>query len=387
MEAKRIYLDYSATTPVDKRVFDAMTPYFRGKFGNPSSVHSYGREAKDGIEKARETIALLIKATPEEIYFTSGGTESDSWAVSGYCRGKNEKGNHIVTCVAEHPAVLNTVGYLQKLGYTVTSVPLEPDGTISINRLRDACTDRTILISIMHVNNEIGTINDVRSIGKIAKEFGAVFHSDCVQSFGKIPVDVNEMNIDLLSVSGHKIYGPMGVGALYVRKGLLLGKLMHGGIQERKKRSGTENVAGIVGIGAAAALCKNELKAGSVKLYDLSEYFWKRIQESISDVRLNGPSESRLAGNLNVSFKDADGESLLLSLDLHGIAASAGSACDAGSVEPSHVIKSLNLPPEYEQSALRFTLGRWTSRSDIDYTVKVLKDVVERVRTLEEDFV
>jgi cysteine desulfurase len=387
MEAKRIYLDYGATTPVDKRVVNAMTPYFRGKFGNASSIHSFGREAKDGIEKARENIALLIKASPEEIYFTSGGTESDTWAISGYCNGKRKKGNHIVTCVAEHPAVLNTVGSLEKFGFTVTSVPLEPDGTISIDLLREACTDKTILISIMHVNNEIGTINDLGTVGTIAKEFDAVFHSDCVQSFGKIPIDVNAMNIDLLSISGHKIYGPMGVGALYIRKGIVLEKLMYGGSQERKKRSGSENVAGIVGFGAAAALCRSEMKVKSSKLYDLSEYFWKRIQDSIPDVKLNGPSESRLAGNLNVSFKDADGESLLLSLDLHGIAASSGSACESGSVEPSHVIKSLNLPLEYEQSALRFTLGRWTSRSEIDYTVKMLKDVVERVRTLDEDFV
>ena len=386
MELQHIYLDYSATTPVDKRVFEAMAPFFREKFGNASSVHGFGRDAKEGLENARESIALLLKAQPGEIYFTSGGTEADNLALIGYCLKNKDKGNHIVTCVAEHPAVLNACRYLEGSGFTVTYLPLESDGTISVDKLRDAMTDTTLLVSIMHINNEIGTINDIEAIGKHVKEKSAVYHSDCVQSFGKIPVDVNTMCIDMLSLSSHKIYGPKGVGVLYIRKGTQVEKLAFGGGQERNKRAGTENVAAIVGFGTAASVCKQEMDSESTNLRELRDYFWGQIKNSIPDVRLNGTHELRLPGNLNVSFKDTDGESILLSLDLHGVAASAGSACEAGSIEPSHVIEALKLPPEYAQSAIRFTLGRWTSKAEIDQACAILKDVVERVRTLEEDF-
>lgn len=379
----KVYLDYGASTPVDKRVLDAMLPYFRERFGNPSSIHGIGREAKDALEQARENIAQVVKAQPEEIYFTSGGTESDNWALTGYCLNNKDRGNHIVTNNAEHHAVLATCEVLKAQGFEVTYLPIEPDGTLDLSRLTDAITGKTLIVSIMHVNNEIGTINDLRAIGNIVKEKGAAFHTDGVQSFGKVPIDVNAMNLDMLSMSSHKLYGPKGVGALYIRKGTNIGKIMHGGSHEHNLRSGTENVPAIVGFGTAAKICKREMEKESKTLIELRTYLWELIKENIPDVRLNGPWEQRLPGNLNVSFKDADGESVLLSLDLHGVAASAGSACESGSIEPSHVITALKMPMEYAQSAVRFTLGRWTTRSEIDYTVSVLKDIVERVRSLE----
>ncbi|KPK90304.1 cysteine desulfurase [bacterium SM23_31] len=378
----KVYLDYSASTPVDKRVLDAMLPYFREHFGNASSIHSYGREAKYALEQARENIAQVIRAQPEEIYFTSGGTESDNWALTGYCINNKNRGNHIVTNNAEHHAVINTCKFLEAQGFEVTYLPIEPDGTLNLNELKDAVTGRTLIVSIMHVNNEIGTVNDLKAIGKVVKEKGAVFHTDGAQSFGKVPIDVNTMNIDMLSMSSHKLYGPKGVGVLYIRKGTNIAKLMYGGGHERNRRSGTENIPAIVGFGTAAKICKREMEKESKTLIELRTYFWDKIQENIPDVRLNGQWEQRLPGNLNVSFKDADGESVLLSLDLHGIAVSAGSACESGSIKPSHVITALKMPPEYAKSAIRFTLGRWTTRSELDYTVSVLKDIIERVRSL-----
>ena len=378
----KVYLDYSASTPVDKRVLDAMLPYFREHFGNASSIHSYGRETKYALEQARENIAQVIRAQPEEIYFTSGGTESDNWALTGYCINNKNRGNHIVTNNAEHLAVINTCKFLEDQGFEVTYLPIEPDGTLNLNELKDAVTGRTLIVSIMHVNNEIGTVNDLKAIGKVVKGKGTVFHTDGVQSFGKVPIDVNTMNIDMLSMSSHKLYGPKGVGALYIRKGTNIAKLMYGGGHERNRRSGTENIPAIVGFGTAAKICKREMEKESKTLIELRTYFRDKIQENIPDVRLNGQWEQRLPGNLNVSFKDADGESVLLSLDLHGIAVSAGSACESGSIEPSHVITALKIPPEYAQSAIRFTLGRWTTRSELDYTVSVLKDIIERVRSL-----
>lgn len=383
---QKVYLDYSSTTPVDKRVLEAMNPYFRERFGNASSIHGYGREAKDALENAREQIARVIKALPEEIYFTGGGTESDNWALTGYCLENRRNGKHIVTINSEHHAVLNTCHALEQQGFDVTYLPVEPDGTIDLNKLNVALTDETLLISVMHVNNEIGTINDIENIGDVAKKNNVVFHCDAVQSFGKIPIDVTTSQVDMLSISAHKIYGPKGIGALYIRKDTPVGKLLHGGSHERNRRSGTENIAAAVGFGKAAELCSSKMEQEEKNLLKLRTYFWEQIQSKIPDVRMNGTESDRLPGNLNVSFRDADGESVLLSLDLHGIAASSGAACESGSIESSHVIEALNLSPEFTQSAIRFTLGRWTTKPEIDYTVLTLANIVERVRSLEEDF-
>jgi cysteine desulfurase len=379
---RQVYLDYSATTPVDKRVLDQMAPYFRENFGNASSIHKYGRDAKEAIERARERIAQVIRCTPEELYFTSGGTEADNWALLGYALAHKDLGNHIITTNIEHHAVLHTAKFLEQNGFDVTYLPVNNEGILDIDSLKNAITDKTILVSVMHINNEIGTINSLEEIGAVVKETDSVFHTDAVQSFGKEPIDVNSMNIDLLSISSHKIYGPKGIGALYIRKGLKISKMIYGGSNERNMRPGTENVSAIVGFGAAAKICKKELAKEKETLTGLRNYFWGRLEKTIPDVRLNGHPEKRLPGNLNVSFKDADGESILLSLDLRGIAASSGAACAAGGIEVSPVLKALGLPPEYGDSAIRFTLGRYTSKNDIDYTVEVLKEIVERIRNL-----
>jgi len=379
---KQVYLDYGATTPIDKRVFEAMAPFFSERFGNASSIHGFGRSAKDGVERARERIAQVIRADPAEIYFTGSGTESDNWALKGYALANRGRGDHIITSAAEHHAVLETCDWLEESGYRVTRLPVDDYGFVSIDDVSEAVTDRTILISVMHVNNEIGTINDIQALGSFARSKGIAFHTDAVQSFGKIPVDVNSMNIDLLTASAHKIYGPKGTGMLYVRKGVQLAKYIHGGAHERGLRAGTENVPAIVGFGIAAKICRKEMKKEQASIRELYNYFRQRVVDEIPRVRLNGHPVQRLAGNLNVSFADADGESILLSMDLRGIAASSGAACTAGGIEPSHVIRLLKLPQEYGDSSVRFTLGRYTTRSDIDYTVDVLKEVVERIRGL-----
>jgi len=379
---RHVYLDYGATTPVDKLVLDAMQPYFREHYGNASSIHKFGRDAKDAIERARERIAQIIRAQPDEIYFTSGGTESDNWALSGYAQAHKKKGNHIITTAVEHHAILHTCEYLKKQGFSVTFLPVQSDGLMDTDTLEAAFTDKTTLVSIIHVNNEIGSIHDLEEIGRIVKKYGAAFHTDAVQSFGKEPIDVNKMQLDMTSFSSHKIYGPKGVGALYIRNGETVNKMIYGGGHERNQRAGTENVAAIVGFGAAAKLYKREMKKERDALEELRNYLWQNIRNTIPDVRLNGHPENRIAGNLNVSFAHADGESIMLSLDLRGIAVSSGAACTAGGTEPSHVIKALHLPKEFRDSAVRFTLGRYTTRSDIDYTVDVLKEVVKRIRSL-----
>ncbi|MCP4728166.1 MAG: cysteine desulfurase [bacterium] len=375
----QVYLDYSASTPVDKRVVEGMMPYFRNKYGNASSIHKFGRDAKSAIERSRSNISSLLKAIPEEIFFTSGGTESDNWAIIGYALKNKDKGKHIVTSVIEHPAVIKSCQYLETLGFEVTYIDVRPDGTLDMGKIEEAVRSDTIMLSFMHINNEIGNIYPLEEIGKIARNNNIVFHTDAVQGYGKILLDVNKMNIDLLSLSSHKIYGPKGVGALYIRKGIRVEKLIHGGSNERNMRSGTENTPGIVGLGKAAQICRKEMKKEAEILTGLRDYFWKRMQEDIPCARLNGLMENRLPGNLNTSFKDVDSESVLLSLDLHGIAVSSGSACSAGGIEPSPVIKALKLPPEYGDSAIRWTLGRFTTRDEIDYTMKILKEVVDRI--------
>ncbi|MFC1555992.1 cysteine desulfurase family protein [candidate division KSB1 bacterium] len=377
-----VYLDYGATTPVDKRALESMQSFFRDHYGNASSIHSFGRDAKNALERARERIAQMIRSMPDEIYFTCGGTEADNWALKGYAYANKDKGRHIVTSVVEHHAILHTCHVLEEEGFEITYLPVDGDGIIDPDDLKNVLRKETLLVSLMHVNNETGVINDIGALGRIIREHGAVFHTDAVQSFGKLPIDVNRMNVDLLSVSSHKLYGPKGAGSLYIRDGLKMSSLLVGGSHEHGGRAGTENIPAIVGFGAAAHLCRKNMGKEQEAQKKLRDHFWDRISNEIGDCRMNGHHELRTANNLNVSFVGADGESILLSLDLRGIAASAGSACTAGGIELSHVIKALDLPPEYKDSAIRFTLGRYTTRSEIDYTVDVLKEIVERIRSL-----
>jgi len=379
---KRVYLDYSATTPVRVEAATAVMEYMTAKFGNPSSIHSFGREAKVALEKARGQVAALINAQPEEIIFTSGGTESDNLAILGVARANAIRGKHIITSAVEHHAVLDTCLALEKEGFRVTVLPVDEYGMVSVADVEKAITDETILITIMHVNNEVGTIQPIAEIGKLAREKGVLFHTDAVQSLGKVPVDVKAMNIDLLSGSGHKIYGPKGTGFLYMRKGVRLKNLVHGGGQERKKRSGTENLPGIVGLGVAAELAAGEMETEMKRLQVLRDKLIKGIQERIPYTKLNGHPEKRVANNVNMSFEFVEGESLLLSLDLKGIAASSGSACTSGSLEPSHVLMAMGLCHEIAHGSVRFTLGKDNTEEDVDYVLEVLPPIVERLRAM-----
>jgi len=377
-----IYLDHSATTPVDKRVIKEMLPFFDEKYGNPSSIHLFGREVKTAIEEAREKIAEVINAEPSEIFFTSGGTESDNLAITGTALSMKEKGDHIITSTAEHHAVLDTARFLQKNGFKVTYVPVNKYGIVELEDIKEALTPRTILISIMHINNEVGSINPISEIGEFARENNVLFHTDAVQSFGKEPIDVKKDNIDLLSLSSHKIYGPKGAGALYIKRGVSPEKIIHGGSQEGNRRGGTENVPGIIGLRKAAEICLEEMENERKYLNKLRDYFWEKLQENIPDIYLNGHPKIRLPGILNVSFPGTDSETVLISLDLKGIAASGGSACTSGSIEPSHVLKAMGVSPEIAQSAIRFSLGRENNKEQIDYTVKNLKEIIDYIRKI-----
>ncbi|MDO9514734.1 MAG: cysteine desulfurase NifS [Syntrophales bacterium] len=379
---KRIYMDYAATTPVDTRVLAAMLPFFNDNFGNPSSLHAFGQEAKRAVEKARDTIAAYIGASPEEIVFTSGGTESDNCAIKGVAYAKKDKGNHIITSSIEHHAVLESCRFLEENGFEVTSVPVDADGLVDPSDVEKAITDRTTLISIMHGNNEIGTMQPVAEIGDIARRRGVVFHTDAVQSFGCPPIDIDGMNVDLLSASGHKIYGPKGVGILYIRKGTRIQPFMHGGGQERGRRASTHNVPGIVGMGKAVELAMADMDQETDRLISLRDRMIRGILENIDDSRLNGHPLRRLPNNVNVSIEYVEGESLLLSLDMEGIACSTGSACTSSNLEPSHVMMAIGLPHETAHGSLRFTLGRYTSEEDIEYVTGILPGIVKRLRAM-----
>ncbi|KYO64559.1 cysteine desulfurase NifS [Thermovenabulum gondwanense] len=381
---KRIYMDHAGTTPVRKEVVEAMLPYFTEKFGNASTVYSYGREARKAVEEAREKVAALIGADPKEVYFTSGGTEADNWALRGIAYANKEKGNHIITTAIEHHAVLHTCEDLEKKGFKVTYLPVDKYGRVRVEDVINAINDKTILISIMHANNEIGTIEPIEEIGQVLKNLDRkiYFHTDAVQTVGKIPVDVNKLNVDLLSISSHKIYGPKGVGALYIKKGTKIQSFMTGGGQEFGKRAGTENVSGIVGFGKAAELIASELEEQQKKLSYLRDKLIKGIMENISDVILNGHPVDRLPHNVNLCFKYIEGESLLLNLDLKGICASSGSACTSGSLEPSHVLLAIGLPHEIAHGSLRLTLGRDNTEEEIDYVVDAIKEIVEKLRQM-----
>lgn len=379
---KRVYLDYAATTPTDPEVLAAMQPYFFEKFGNASSLHAYGQEAKKAIEENRGVLAAFINAKPEEIVFTSGGTESDNFAFLGSAYALEKKGNHIITSAIEHHAISEPAKFLEKKGFKVTYLGVDKDGLVSCDDLKSAITDKTILISIMHANNEIGTLQPIAQFGKVAREKGICFHTDAVQTIGHIPVKVDELNVDLLSLSGHKFYGPKGVGALYIRKGTRLETFMRGGDQERGRRASTHNTAGIVGLGKAIELCQKKMENEIKFQSSLRDRLIKEIPARIPEVRLNGHPAKRLPNNVNFSIKYIEGESILLSLDMFGIACSTGSACTSSSLEPSHVLLAIGLDHATAHGSLRITLGRWTSERDIDYLLEKLPQVVQKLRAM-----
>lgn len=379
---KRIYLDHAATTPVDPAVVETMLPFFTEYFGNPSSVYTEGRGVKKSIEAARLQIAKAINADPREIYFTGSGSEADNWAIKGIAMKNQAKGKHIITSTIEHHAVLHTCEYLEKQGFEVTYLPVNEYGLISLDDLRNAIRTDTILVTIMFANNEIGTVEPIKEIGEIVKEKGIIFHTDAVQALGNIPVDVKDLNVDLLSISAHKIYGPKGIGALFIRKGVPIDNLIHGGAQERKKRAGTENTAEIVAFGKAAEMASEHLEENAAHMKELRDLLIKGVMDNIPQVRLNGHPEKRLPGNANFCFDYIEGESILLSLDIIGIAGSSGSACTSGSLDPSHVLLAIGLPAGVAHGSLRLTIGKHTTVEDINYVVENLIQIIERLRLM-----
>jgi len=379
---RRVYMDNSATTPQDYRVTEAMTAFMTETYGNPSSIHQFGRVARTAVEKARGQAAELIGATPAEIVFLSGGTEANNLAIQGVANARANKGRHLITTAVEHHAVLDVMTQLSKKGFELTVLPVDSEGLVNLADVQAAFRPDTILISVMHANNEIGSIQPIAEIGTLARERGVLFHVDAVQSLSKLPISVIDMNIDLLSVSGHKIYGPKGVGALYIRKGVKILPMAYGGGQERNIRPGTENVAGIVGFGEACRLAAEGL-GGVFAIERLRDKLLNGIVESIPDVIVNGPlGDLRLCNNVNVCIKFIEGESLLLSLDMQGIAASSGSACTSGSLDPSHVLMAIGLPHEIAHGSLRLTLGKQTTEEDVDYVLEKLPPIVERLRAM-----
>ena len=385
-----IYLDNAATTQVLPEVLQEMLPYFTEDFGNPSAVYTFASGAKGAVDKAREQVAKLIGAKPEEIYFTAGGSESDNWVLKATAEAYKEKGRHIITTAIEHHAILHTCQWLEQQGFEVTYLPVDEKGVVSPQEVEKAIRPDTILISVMAANNEIGTIEPLREIGAIAKEHGILFHTDAVQAFGHIPLDVEALNIDMLSASGHKIHGPKGVGILYIRKGVKIRSFVHGGAQERKRRAGTHNVPGIVGMGKAAELAGTHMQENNEKIVALRNHLIDRVLKEIPYTRLNGHEINRLPNNANFCFRFIEGESMLILLDQKGICGSSGSACTSGSLDPSHVLLAIGLPHEIAHGSLRLTLSEKNTLEEIDYTVDQLKAIIERLRgmsPLYEDFI
>ncbi|KAE9628447.1 cysteine desulfurase NifS [Defluviitalea raffinosedens] len=379
---QKIYFDHAATTAMHPQVVEAMLPYFTENFGNPSSIYEIARKNKQALDESRDKIAKLLGADPKEIYFTSGGTESDNWAIKGIAEAYKNKGNHIITSAIEHHAVLHTCEYLESQGYEVTYLPVNEYGQVDPQDVLKAIKDTTILITIMYANNEIGTIQPIEEIGKIAREKGIVFHTDAVQAVGHIPIDVKKANVDLLSLSGHKFHGPKGVGVLYIRKGVKIKPLLHGGAQERGRRGGTENVAGIVGLAKALELALENMEENNKKMTELRDYIIKEVTSRIDHVKLNGHPTDRLPNNINFTFDFIEGESLLLLLDMKGIYASSGSACTSGSLDPSHVLLAIGLPHEKAHGSLRITLGDENTKEEADYFLEVLPSIVQRLRDM-----
>ena len=379
---RRVYLDHNATTPVRPEVTEAMLPFFRSSFGNAASIHAFGRETRVAVEDARETLAQAIGADPSELVFTSGGTESDNAALIGALRACARRARHVITSAVEHHAVLRTCQLLAETGCRLTVLPVDAYGRVDPEDVRRAISPDTVLISVLHGNNEIGTLQLAPEIGGIAREHGVLYHSDAVQSFGKVPVNVDAFNADLLSVSAHKIYGPKGVGALYIRRKTPFQPLLHGGSHEAGRRPGTENVAGIVGFGKAVEVAMQERTDQASHLSALRDALWHGLRSRIDRIRLNGHPQDRLPNTLNVSFHAAEGESLILSLDLDGVAVSSGSACTSGAVEPSHVLMALGIEPRLAQSSVRFSLGRDNTLEDVEYVLDILPPIVERLRRI-----
>jgi len=379
---RKVYLDHNATTPTHPEVVKAMLPYYGKIYGNPSSIHQFGQEARKAIDEAREKVADFIGAIQEEIIFTSGGTEADNFAIKGIAYANEKKGKHIITSSIEHHAVLNPCKYLEKQGFQVTYLPVDKYGLVDPDEVEKAITKETILITIMHANNEIGTIEPIAEIGKIAKEKGICLHTDAVQTVGKIPVNVNKLNIDSLSLSAHKIYGPKGIGGLYVHKGIRIQPLIEGGHHEKNRRAGTENVPAIVGLGKAVEIAKTTLDKESIYLTNLRDGLCSGIGEKIDSVYLNGHPGKRLPNTLNMSFEFVEGESIILNLDMKGIAVSSGSACTSGSLEPSHVLKAMGVEPAIAQGSVRFSLGKDNTEEDIDYVLEVLPEIIVRLRAM-----
>ena len=385
-----IYLDNAATTKTRPEVVEAMLPYFTEYYGNPSSVYEFSNESKKAINRSRETIAEAIGAKTNEIYFTAGGTESDNWALAATAEAYQAKGNHIITSKIEHHAVLHTCEYLEKRGFEVTYLDVDENGVIKLDELKKAIRPTTILISIMFANNEIGTIEPVKEIGEIAKEHGIIFHTDAVQAFGHVPINVDEYHIDMMSASGHKLNGPKGIGFLYIRTGIKTRSFMHGGAQERKRRGGTENVPGIVGFGKAVEIAVNTMEERTKRESELRDYLMNRVMAEVPYVRINGHRTSRLSNNVNFAFQFIEGESLLIMLDMDGICGSSGSACTSGSLDPSHVLLAIGLPHEIAHGSLRLTLNSDNTMEEMDYVAESIKKIVEKLRgmsPLYEDFV
>lgn len=377
-----IYLDNAATTKTAQEVVDAMLPYFTESYGNPSSIYEIGQRSKEAITKAREQIAEVLGAKSEEIYFTAGGSEADNWALKAAFEAYKSKGNHIITTKIEHHAILHTCEYLEKRGARVTYLDVDENGIVKLDDLLEAITPETILISIMFANNEIGAVQPIKEIGMIAKEHNILFHTDAVQAFGQVPIDVDALNIDMLSSSAHKINGPKGIGFLYIRKGVKIRSFIHGGAQERKRRAGTENVPGIVGYGVAAARAAQTMEERTGKEAELRDYMIRRILAEVPYTRLNGDPKKRLPNNINISFQFIEGESLLIMLDMEGIAASSGSACTSGSLDPSHVLLAIGLPHEIAHGSLRLTLSEETTKEDADFVIEKIKEIVARLRSM-----
>lgn len=382
-EQRLVYMDHAATTYVKPEVLSAMLPYFSEHYGNPSSVYALGRETKAAIDKARDQVASALNAAKaNEIYFTGSGTESDNWALRGVAAAHAGRGKHIITTSIEHHAVLHTCQYLEKQGFDVTYLPVDRDGLVTAQQVADAIRPDTILVSIMFANNEIGTIEPIEEIGAVCKEKGVLFHTDAVQAFGSVPIDVQRMHIDLLSLTAHKLYGPKGCGALYIRNGVRVETFIHGGAQERGRRASTENIAGIVGLGAAAEIAQAQMEQNRERLTALRDRLIQGILDRVPYTRVNGSMEHRLPNNANVCFEFIEGESLLLLLDRAGIEASSGSACTSGSLEPSHVLLAIGLPHEIAHGSLRLTIGERTTQEDIDYVLETLPPIVARLREM-----
>ncbi len=377
-----IYLDYNATTPVDKRVVDEMLPFLKDKFHNPSSLYSESSKVKTEVENAREKVSRLIGADSKEVIFTGGGSESDNHAIKGVAFNLKDRGNHIITSSIEHHAVLNTCKFLEKIGYEVTYLPVDKYGMVSPESVKKAIKKNTILISIMMANNEIGTIQPIKEISNIARQKGVLFHTDAVQAAGKINIDVNELGVDLLTISGHKFYAPKGIGGLYVRRNVKIESLIHGGMQERGNRAGTENVAGILGMGKAAEIALSEMKEEENHIKPLRDKLEKELSEKIPDILINGHKEKRLFNTLNISVKYIEGEGMLAYLNFEGISASSGSACASGTLDPSHVLLAIGLSHEVAHGSLRFGLGKYNKKEDIDKVIDILPDIVKRLREM-----